>query len=150
MLSFPRSGSCGRRVVGRSLCAVVVPMLLVLVTAEAVAQAAEHSVEARSVLGVVHDRTRGPIAGARVTALPGDGRDFQLSTVTDTSGTFRLLLTPGIYILRSEAMGFKDVWKAIAVIQSSAATCEIVMNAIRHQSSRPDSRRLPKRKRNRT
>src|SRR5580692_11557965 len=60
-----------------------------------------------SILGVVHDRTQGVVAGARIVATNVQ-TNFKQETVSATDGSFRFLALPaGTYKLTATAAGFQ-------------------------------------------
>src|SRR5258708_32930726 len=60
-----------------------------------------------SILGAVHDRSQGVVAGAKVVATNVQ-TNFNQETISGADGTFRFLVLPvGIYKLSVNANGFR-------------------------------------------
>lgn len=79
-------------------------------TAVSATGAAQTTPARAAIHGRVLDETRAPIAGARVTVVPGrqDSEPSPLSIVTDERGEFALTVEPGRYTIKAVADGFLE------------------------------------------
>ena len=84
-----------------------------------------------SVQGTVLDPTRGPIAGARITASL-ESRPSTSSAVSDGKGEFSLLLEPGSYALKIVAEGFVEQAQLLSLGTTPPVTREIVLEIAPH------------------
>jgi catecholate siderophore receptor len=76
--------------------------------------------------GTVLDSSRGPIVGARVTAVPA-GEGPRLTAITNQHGEFALAVGSGSYTLTVVAKGFMDGAQQVTVAQPAAPRIEIVL-----------------------
>jgi catecholate siderophore receptor len=72
-----------------------------------------------SLQGKVVDPARAPIAGATITAVP-EGRASGVSTTSDQTGEFSLLLEPGPYTITIVAEGFEEMAQTVSVSSAGA------------------------------
>jgi catecholate siderophore receptor len=79
------------------------------------------------VRGKVLDPAQAPIAGARVTAIPGDGRPAAPSVVSDAFGEFSLTLDPGFYTFRIDAEAFQETWETVLLQKPGSLSREFVL-----------------------
>src|SRR6476469_5557406 len=79
------------------------------------------------VRGKILDPARTPIVGARITAIPGDGRPVAPSIVSDTIGEFSLTLEPGFYTFRIDAEGFQQTYETVVLSKPGYASREFVL-----------------------
>ena len=79
------------------------------------------------VRGRVLDATRAPIAGARITTLPGDGRATGPSAVSDQIGEFSLTLDLGFYTVKVAAQGFLDIRQTVLLREPGSESRDFVL-----------------------
>jgi catecholate siderophore receptor len=106
-----------------SFVVVFLAILALIPAAVAVAQTTPAGIPLE---GRVVDSSKGPIAGARVTAVP-DGAASGSSTLTDERGTFTLTLTPGAYTLNIAADGFAERSQRVDTLKAGGPVREIVL-----------------------
>src|SRR5689334_13611394 len=89
------------------------------------------AVEGPTLRGRVLDRSRAPIGGARIMALPGDGRTSRPVTVSDPDGEFSLALEAGFYTVRIAAEGFDESWQTVVISAPGTLDREFVLDVAR-------------------
>src|SRR5262245_41099770 len=77
--------------------------------------------------GKVLDPTRAAIAGAQVEAVP-DGASAGLSTVSNDTGEFLLLLGPGKYTVKVVATGFAETVQSVDVDMTDPQSHEFILH----------------------
>src|SRR5215471_12001336 len=125
-------------------CILSVLIVLIMFTSTSVLRADVTG----SILGVVHDRSQGSVAGAEIVAL-NTKTNFKLETVSAADGTFHILALPaGDYKLTVNAKGFRTFVENDVVVQvndqlhldvvldvgSVTDTVEIAANAVQVQT----------------
>jgi hypothetical protein len=91
--------------------------------------------ETAAVRGRVLDPANAPIAGARITALPGDGRPGGPEVLSNRDGEFSLSLAAGNYTLGISADGFTSAQEAVVVPLRASRQLDLVLAvASRHET----------------
>ena len=117
-----------RRLSGSVLLVALAASLGAWLNPQAVAQTATQAPSAISTVhGKVLDPSRAPVADARITALPGNGRPPGPSAISDQNGEFSLALDSGFYTFRVAAQGFRDILQTVVLRELGSQSREFVL-----------------------
>jgi hypothetical protein len=96
-----------------------------------------------TIVGIIIDSARAPVAHATVTATRADGGGIH-STISGADGTYSFAdLAPGEWAITYQAGGHSDVAVALEVVGSRATRHDIVMPLVASTSGKTPATRLP-------
>jgi len=110
-------------------CLTYPPRLAIAVLAAALMLPVAHGAQPGTIVGVVTNSAKLPVAGVTVTAVRADGEAIR-ATVSGSDGVYSFAdLPPGAWSLTLDATGYQQVaLPALQVLASKATRRDVVMN----------------------